>query len=56
MSQFTYVSDETKKPSSQRFYASVLIFFDCSTADAIKMWRCIDIRKCFNKGKACVNK
>lgn len=56
MSQFTYVSDENKKPFSQRFYALVLILLDCPMEDAIKMWRLIDIRKCFNKGKACVNK
>lgn len=56
MSQFAYVSDENKKPLSQRFYALVLIHFDCSIKDAMKMWRLTDIRKQFNKGKACVNK
>lgn len=55
MSHFISVSDESKKLTNKNI-SKILCFtidiFDSSVEDAVKMWRFIDIRKCFNKGRA----
>lgn len=49
------MSDESKKLTNKNI-SKILCFtidiFDCSVEDAVKMWRFIDTRKCFNKGRA----